>query len=358
MFTTLAAIGPYIFSHAANFSPRNIKMTKQNYINHIAFVIDASGSMSSLSQTVVDIFDSQVSYLARRSKELDQETRVSVYLFNETARCLIFDKDVMRLPSLKGLYEAQGGTALLDAVAKSIEDLEDTSVLYGDHAFLVYALTDGQENRSNMSPSQISKRINALADNWTLGVLVPDKFGANEAKRFGFPESNIQIWEVGSVGLKKASEVIQASTDNFFRARAMGVRGTKNLFQVDASHLTQAAIKSTLQELSPKDYQVLLVRKEDVIKPFVESWITTGYVQGSAYYQLTKKETIQGSKQVCIQNKKNGKVYSGYAARQLLGLPSHEVKVEPADFGDYNIFVQSNSSNRKLVAGTSLLVLN
>lgn len=330
---------------------------KQNYINHIAFVIDASGSMAGLSQSVVEIFDSQISYLAKRSKELDQETRASVYLFNDATRCLVFDMDVMRLPSLKELYAAGGNTALLDAVAKSIVDLEDTSTLYGDHAFLIYALTDGEENRSTITAAQISKRINGLPENWTLGVLVPNQRGVNEAKRFGFPESNIQIWEVGSVGLKKASDVIQASTDSFLRGRALGVRGTKNLFQVDVSNLSQTAIKQTLSELKPSDYEVLLVRKEAVIKPFVESWIPSGYVQGSAYYQLTKKETIQGSKQVCIQNKKNGKVYSGHAARQLLGLPSHEVKVEPADFGDYNIYIQSNSSNRKLVAGTNLLVL-
>jgi len=333
-------------------------MKTQNYINHIAFVIDASGSMQGLSQTVVDIFDSQIAYLARRSKELDQETRASVYLFNETTRCLLFDMDVMRLPSLKGLYSADGGTALLDAVAKSIEDLEDTSTLYGDHAFLLYALTDGEENRSTTTPSAISKRINGLADNWTLGVLVPNQRGATEAQRFGFPQSNIQIWEVGSVGLKKVSDVIQTSADTFMRNRALGIRGTKTLFQVDASSLSVTQVKKTLSELKPSDYQVLLVRKEAVIKPFVESWIPTGYVQGSAYYQLTKKETVQGSKQVCIQHKRTGKVYSGHSARQLLGLPSHEVKVEPADFGDYNIYIQSNSSNRKLVAGTNLLVLS
>src|SRR6478609_5655019 len=93
---------------------------KQNYINHIAFVIDASSSMGHLSDTVVEIFDSQIAYLAKRSKELDQETRASVYLFSDTTKNLVFDMDVMRLPSLKELYRAYGNTALLDAVEKSI----------------------------------------------------------------------------------------------------------------------------------------------------------------------------------------------------------------------------------------------
>lgn len=329
---------------------------KQNYINHIAFVIDASGSMAGLSDTVVDIFDSQIAYLAKRSKELDQETRASVYLFSDDSRCLLFDMDVMRLPSLKGLYSPSGGTALIDAVEKSITDLEDTSTLYGDHAFLIYALTDGEENRSSQTPSEISSRIKRLDDNWTLGVLVPNQRGVSEAKRFGFPESNIQIWEVGSVGLKKASSVIQRSADTFMQNRAKGIRGTKNLFQVDASGLSSSAVKKTLTELRASEYQMLNVRKDCVIQPFVESWLKQ-YVKGSAYYQLTKPEVVQASKQICIQHKRNGKVYSGDEARELLGLPQHDLKVAPGSFGDYNIYVQSTSSNRKLIGGTSLLVL-
>lgn len=46
-----------------------------NYINHIALVLDASGSMQYLAQDVVKVADNQIAYLAQRSNELDQETR-------------------------------------------------------------------------------------------------------------------------------------------------------------------------------------------------------------------------------------------------------------------------------------------
>jgi len=52
-----------------------------------------------------------------------------------------------------------------------------------------------------------------------------------------------------------------------------------------------------------------------------------------------------------------GDVYMGDAARQMLGLPSMHVKVGPGDHPDYTIFVQSTSMNRKLIQGTSLLVM-
>jgi hypothetical protein len=329
----------------------------QNYINHIAFVIDESGSMSHLSKTVVDVFDNQVSYLAKRSKETGQETRVSVYLFNTSSKCIVYDMDVLRLPSLASLYRPSGGTALVDATLKVVEDLQKTPELYADHAFLVYVLTDGQENSSSdKSLRNIGSVLNSLRDNWTVAVMVPDATGVHEAKRFGFPVNNISVWDVNSSkGLEDAGEVIRKSTDSFFSARSQGVRGTKNLFKVDVNFSTKD-VQQKLDVLKPSEYELLDVRKKAVIKDFIESWKLT-FQKGANYYQLTKPETIQSYKQVCIQDKINGKVYAGTNARKMLGLPGHDVKVSPGDFDKFDIFIQSTSSNRNLMPGTKLIVL-
>jgi hypothetical protein len=333
------------------------KTIANNYINHVVFVLDRSGSMENLRNNVVSVFDDQVKYLAKRSQELDQETRVSTYLFSEDAECLTYDKDCLRLPSLKSYYDPEGGTGLIDATLLAIEDLEKTATLYGDHAFLIYVLTDGEENRSSKTAADLSKRIKNLPENWTLGVLVPNKNGVAEAKRFGFPEQNVQIWETTGKGLDKANEVIKKATNNFFVNRSKGIKGTKSLFDLDLTGVSSKVIKNKLDELKANEYELLPVQREKDIKSFVESWIKTPYVKGSSYYQLTKPETIQNYKQICIQEKSNGKVYSGQSARELLGLPDYEIKVSPANFGKYDIFVQSTSSNRKLMPGTKLIVL-
>lgn len=335
----------------------SIKTKIQNYINHIVFVIDRSGSMSQLSSTVVEVFDNQIKYLATRSKELNQETRVSVYLFDDVTENLIYDMDVMRLPSLKEHFQVRGYTALIDATLKSIDDLQKTPELYGDHSFLLYVLTDGNENRSANSASTLAAKIQSLRDNWTLGVLVPDAPSLMTAKQFGFPANNISVWSTTVKGLLEVGNTIQAATENFFQGRALGKRGTKSLFAVDASNLSTSVVKSNLEEMKTSDYFIFPVHKEAVIKPFVESWTQKDYRIGSAYYALTKPETIQSYKQICVQNKKNGKLYTGLAARQLLGLPDTEVKVAPANFGEWNIYAQSTSVNRKLVGGTQLIVI-
>ena len=127
--------------------------------------------------------------------------------------------------------------------------------------------------------------------------------------------------------------------------------------QLNTSYLNKTIVKNVLEEVPAKEYSLFPVHRDSVIKKFVESWTGEDYINGSAYYQVVKEETVQAYKQVCIQNKKNGKVYSGLNARVLLGLPNREVKVDPTLFGDFNVFIQSTSVNRKLPRGTLLIVL-
>lgn len=334
-----------------------MKLTTNRLINHLVFTIDKSGSMGHLTSDVVRVFDSQIRYWAKRSQELDQETRITAYLFNSKTECLVYDIDVLRLPSLSSYYYTSGQTALIDATMQSLDDLDKTTQIYGDHSYLVICLTDGQENASRFTPNELNKRINGLPDNWTLAVMVPDQNGVYESKRMGFPASNIQVWNVSKDGIDEVGNTLQKVADNFLENRSKGIRGTKNLFTFDTSKLTKTTIKSKLQELSPQKYLLLPVGKDSVIKQFVESWTKMDYLPGSAYYMLTKPEKIQPYKQLVIQDKMNGKVYGGTDARKILNLPDYEVKVNPTQHPNYQLFIQSSSVNRKLVKGTNLLVM-
>lgn len=334
-------------------------------INHVVYVVDESSSMGPYARDVVQVADGQSKHLARRSKELDQETRVSVYTFSSQVKNRIFDKDVLRLPSLAGLYSPYGRTALIDATLKALDDLAQTAQMYGDHAFLVFVLTDGEENDSIAGPSQLQKRLADLPENWTVAVLVPNKYGEHEAKSFGFPAQNIAIWDpTSSAGVAEAGEVITRATDNFMAGRAKGVRGTNTLFSTGADAVNAKTVRAAGLTVLPKSkYDVLPVTRDEYIRPFVERHGIV-YDIGSAYYQLSKKETIQRTKKIAIREKTDdplklntGKVYTGDAARELLGLPDMDVKVAPDDNPGYHIYVQSTSVNRKLVPGTTLLYM-
>ena len=328
----------------------------KHLINHVVLLLDGSSSMSGLSKQVIKVVDAQVAYLARQSTSMQQETRVSIYVFSNKVECLIYDMDVLRLPSIATIYEADGMTALIDGGVQAIRDLKLVPQIYSDHAFLIYCWTDGYENHSHNTSSTLSKLIKDLDDNWTIGIFVPDNAGRSAAKQHGFPESNIEVWDASVKGVETVSKTIQKTTDTFMKARATGVRGLKTLFTVDASNLTKTDVKTSLEALKPSEFTVLQVRKDAAISDYVTSYLGS-YTIGSGYYKLTKKETVQASKNIIIRDKKNGKAYFGKNARSMLGLPSTEVRVEPGDFGDWDIYIQSTSVNRKLIKGTDLIVL-
>ncbi|WP_030681266.1 vWA domain-containing protein [Streptomyces sp. NRRL B-1347] len=341
----------------------------QNYINHVALVLDASSSMSHLSGKVVEVADQQIAYLARRSEELDQETRVTVYVFADTVECVVYDKDVLRMPSLKELYRAGGMTALLAATLKSQRELAQTAQLYGDHSFLTFVLTDGQENVSHRCPDApatdpralvqaVADMIETQEDNWTLAVLVPDQMGKREAMQCGFPKDNIAVWDATSTqGLEEAGQVIQEATEKFMVGRAQGIRGSRAVFSTGAEAVNEDTIKAAgLTPADPSAYQLIPVAREAGIREWVVECGHT-YRTGGAFYQLSKSEKIQARKQIAVLEKKTDRVFMGPEARALLGLPDREVRVKPDHNDDFTIFVQSTSVNRKLVAHTRLLLI-
>jgi hypothetical protein len=335
-----------------------MKQTTQNYINHIALVLDASTSMRDNARELIKVADNQIAYLAQRSKDLDQETRVTVYTFSYKSdiRCLIYDKDVLRMPSIAGLYEANGMTALVDATLLAIDDLSLTPEKYGEHAFLLYVLTDGMENDSRNNANVLLRKIEDLPDHWTLAAFVPDQTGVFEAKRFGFPKDNISVWDAtSSKGISEAGEKIRQTTETFMQNRVKGIRGSKNLFTL-ATPSTKA-VAQKLDALHFGQYRLLDVDETGRIDEFVETTLKRPYRLGEAYYQLMKREEIQPQKEVAIFDPKTSKVYIGREARHLLGLPDYHIKVTPTDH-PYEIFVQSTSVNRKLIEGTKLLILS
>lgn len=110
-----------------------------------------------------------------------------------------------------------------------------------------------------------------------------------------------------------------------------------------------------LSSVSPGRFQVLFVDETTDIRGFVEE---NGLVftPGRGFYEFTKPETIQERKEIVLRDKVTGDMYTGNAARNMIGLPPGiRGKVRPADLSKYDVFVQSTSYNRKLVGGTRFL---
>jgi hypothetical protein len=331
----------------------------QNQIDHIAIVMDASGSMSHLKRDVIKVVDGQIAYLARRSKELDREVRVSVYTFDTRVKCVIFDKDVLRLPSITSLYQIGDMTALIDATIQSQEDLAKTATMYGDHAFLTFVVTDGLENKSRRAPGDLANLLARQPDNFTIATLVPDHRSLDKARQYGFPADNCEIWDAkSSAGVVAAGSVIQTATDNFMAMRAKGFRSTRSLFSTGLDALNPETVAAAaLVPIDKSVYGILRCAMRMPIQDFVETRFGP-YVPGKAFYELSKSETIGAKKAVLIEEKATGKIFGGQEARRIIGLPDDQgITRSPTDNPLYTVFVQNRTGTRNLVPGRRVLVM-
>jgi len=332
-----------------------------NYINHFAILGDESWSMERHATALITAVDSSIVHFAERSKAWDQETRISFYTFagRDQHRCLYYDKDVLRMPSIKGRYRPRGQTALIDCVMLALDDLEKTAQLYGSHAFMLSLFSDGQNNDSRHRPAALEQRIARLPENWTVAAFAPDQYAVMELRKCGFPKGNIDVWDTrSSAGMEEVGRKIRDISDTFMQGRTKGVhsysaRSGRGLFQLRDFNATE--VTASLPPLTRGSYVFHSVPADEQIDQFVARVTGRPYQYGRAYYQFMKPENIQPQKEIAVEVA--GEVYAGRAARDILGLPDHHVRVKPDQKPGCTIFVQSTSYNRKLVSGTRLLLL-
>jgi len=156
------------------------------------------------------------------------------------------------------------------------------------------------------------------------------------------------------------SRSVTTGYDNYYEARSKGNNSVRNFFSADLSKVNTKVLNQRLDDLSG-DFYRWAVHKDMPIKDFVEESFSLtphrlSFSKGRGYYQLTKSETVQETKDFLIMDSTTGAVYGGDQARTLAGIPQHQrVQVHPGNLKNYKLFILSTSANRKLKKGTLLL---
>ena len=112
-----------------------------------------------------------------------------------------------------------------------------------------------------------------------------------------------------------------------------------------------------LKPVLPGRFQIFRVEEDAAIKAFCTA-MGAVFKQGRGFYEFTKTVTVQENKEVVLEHRKSGDLFTGEAARNMIGLPyGTRGRVNPKDskLSDYVVFIQSTSNNRKLLAGTRFL---
>ena len=104
-------------------------------------------------------------------------------------------------------------------------------------------------------------------------------------------------------------------------------------------------------------FQVLDVDRDVPIKQFVQDNGLT-FKKGRGFYEFTKTVEVQEYKEVILEHRETGDLFTGDKAREIAGIPvgvRAKVKPNAPGLADYVCFIQSTSVNRKLIGGTRFL---
>jgi len=333
--------------------------------NYIGISRDHSGSMRNISKAAMNDYNLNIEAIKKESLKYEIDTIVSVVKCGVGGRATV-EREVVNssVSFLKPIseYIADGNaTPLFDSVGelinqfKNVPDYDDEKV-----SFLITVITDGQENSSKKwSGRELAKEIQELqgTDRWTFTFRVP--YGQKRhLQSFGIPAGNILEWEQTEKGMRESSEKTTEAFGTYYINRTAGLKSSRS-FYADVADVPIAEIKNTMVDVS-KEVSFLKVNPNAdgmQIRDFIEKTTRKPYDRGTVFYQLTKSVKLQDYKVIAILDKLTGAVYSGFAARELLGLPRvGEVTFKPGNQGKYEVFVQSTSVNRKVLKNTKVMI--
>ena len=172
------------------------------------FVLDKSGSMGNCRETTVNGFNAQLETIKELQKELpDQEFEVSLTIFDEHIDHVQTHQRINNFEYLSlSRYLPRGGTALLDAIGMSINQIRmtnETKILNNETSIVMVILTDGMENASReFTYHQIASSIKALeaTEKWTFTFLGADIDAIHTSKMLNIREENVVSFNKSDMG--------------------------------------------------------------------------------------------------------------------------------------------------------------
>jgi hypothetical protein len=334
---------------------------------YIGISRDHSGSMQNIANLAMKDYNEQIAAIKESAIRYGIDTILSVVSCSTATSGRTrneFDVQLSSIGAVKRMlqYSATGNnTQLFDSVNMLIDQFESVPDYNSDDvAFSLMILTDGYDNASRTTTgTSLGERIKRLqaTDKWTISFRVPMGY-ASRLTRVGIPAGNILVVDYNDEkNIETATVLTKSAIATSYQNRTRGIRGS-SAFYADTSSVSTAQVKAELRNITKKVKVIPVPVAYDgyKIQDFVEEK-HGGYILGSAYYELSKREEVQDSKQIIVWDRKSGNYYTGREARDLIGIPHlGTVKLVPAQMPQFEIFIQSMSVNRKLVGGTKIVL--
>lgn len=249
-----------------------------------------------------------------------------------------------------------GGTALRDAIGLALDK-------YRPHANtevgLVTVISDGEECSSwEYGIARLAALIKEVeaSGNLTLTFVGPSS-AKNMMNSIGVPEANFQVWDGDERTMDVATQSTTKGMDTYIQSRSVGVTRSER-FYADADNVSTSTVRSMTKLVKPKDIRRVTKTMDGRA---IADFYGKKFNPGSHYYELIKPEYIQEDKDLIILIKATNEYRQGSrAVRAMIGLPEiGKIRVYPGPFSDkYQMFVQTQSLNRKVVVGQTFLTVD
>ena len=196
-------------------------------LTEIAFILDRSGSMSSVAEAAITGFNE----FLRDQQAAPGQARLTLVLFDDEYLVPVDNIPVQEVVALNSdTYVPRNSTALLDAIGETIDRigkrLEQTADADRPGKVIVAILTDGLENSSTkFTWKQISAKIRHQTETYKWDFLF---LGANQdaiatAANLSIAANNASQFAADSIGVRSSQKAFSRKT-SALRARASGRR--------------------------------------------------------------------------------------------------------------------------------------
>lgn len=181
-------------------------MTKEK-LTEIVCVLDRSGSMQSMGDEPINGFNQ----FLKEQREVEGEANLTLVLFDDHYDVIHNGVNLKEVPELtKEVYFPRGMTALLDAVGKAVntvdERLSKLKDEYQPDKVIVVILTDGKENSSHeFKKKDLKQKIEELQKEkkWEFIFMGSQLESFNDASGMGLRASMMDSYAPTSRGLNK-----------------------------------------------------------------------------------------------------------------------------------------------------------
>ena len=181
--------------------------TRDNEMD-VVFLLDRSGSMSGIEKDTIGGYNSYID--SQRGKNV----KVTTVLFDDKYEILHNREDIDSIKKLTNKdYYVRGCTALLDAIGKTIREMEDKN----PNKVIFIITTDGYENASTKyNKSQIKELISVHKD-WKFMYIGADIDSYSEGRSLGIKDEFIANYKKTDRGISKLYNALTTASKLFYK---------------------------------------------------------------------------------------------------------------------------------------------